>query len=404
MSGYFVYHGSYQWVRLFVGGITILLITLGLSVAAVGSAAAQSTETVVSTDGDHISENISVTRDSIPNQDIAPTSTGSLTGDVVSEDGEYLTGAEVVLVDAETEQTVAEATTGSQGSYVFTDVELGEYQVTATFEDETGSTTITDMVEGTNNADVVVGLSESAGVLTGDIVNADNQNLPGAEVTVVDAETGQTVTETTASSDGSYTFSDIEQGDYQVTATFDGESGSRTTTVTDGTTTADIVIPGAELTGTLTGDVVNEDNAYLAGAEVTLVDAETDQTVTETLADEDGSYRFTDVTAGEYVVTATFEGETSSTAATVRGGETTVADIAIAGVSEPPALVAPDGFPADDETYSAIASVGEPNEDGTFGAITLAQAMNKMASEGTIDGVYIGQIQFAQIIHWHTNQ
>jgi len=66
-------------------------------------------------------------------------------------------------------------------------------------------------------------------------------------------------------------------------------------------------------------------------------------------------------------------------------------------------LTAPEGFPAGNEVYTAIASVGEPNADGTFGGITLAQAITENA-DGGIDGVEIGGIEFAQIIAWNAGQ
>lgn len=199
------------------------------------------------------------------------TATSQITGDIVNEDYENIPNAEVTLRDAETEETVATTMSGSQGSYTFVDLEPGEYQVEATVDGESGFANV-DAKEGTNNQDIVI-TGTTTGSVTGDIVTVDDDNLPNAEVTLQDAETGETVATALSGPEGSYTFSDVEQGEYQLEATFDGASGSASITVEDGTTSQDIVIPGVDpATGSISVEVIGSNAQPVVGATVELYD------------------------------------------------------------------------------------------------------------------------------------
>ena len=60
----------------------------------------------------------------------------------------------------------------------------------------------------------------------------------------------------------------------------------------------------------------------------------------------------------------------------------------------------PDGFPGTADQFTAIDQDG----DGELGSIELAQAITENAEEGSVNGIQITPIEFAQIIDWNADQ
>ncbi|WP_161565117.1 SdrD B-like domain-containing protein, partial [Okeania hirsuta] len=175
---------------------------------------------------------------------------GSISGTVTEDTNNNGTGdnpladVTVTLVDDQG-NPVATTTTGTDGSYTFTDVEPGDYQVVQTnlpdYQDVSDQDTTPDGDAADNNTTVdnIVGVTVDpgendtgndfvdeipngsiSGTVTEDTNNDGTGDNPLADVTVtlVDDQ-GNPVATTTTGTDGSYTFTDVEPGDYQVVQT-----------------------------------------------------------------------------------------------------------------------------------------------------------------------------------------
>ncbi len=262
---------------------------------------------------------------------------------------------------------VATTTTAADGSYLFDDLDAGEYSVIFTNPgdqvfvtpdqggDDTTDSDAVDNGDGTaTTAPVMVNIGDAirnvdagiadpdtgaiTGVLFVDTDKSDTQSdgdTPVAGVTVTLLQGGVVVATTTTGPDGSYTFDDLAPGD-DYSVRFDNPTGldfagqdaggddavdsdvdaTGTTgliSVMAGETTADVdaglVDPGtASLGGRLFIDSDDDDQdngdgneTGIAGQTVTLLDADGNVVATQETG-PDGSYLFTDLDAGTYVV------------------------------------------------------------------------------------------------------
>ena len=270
----------------------------------------------------------------------------------------------VTLVDADGNE-VATQQTGDDGSYLFEDLDAGDYRVIFPTEvdgrvlvgqDVGPDVSDSDAAQGNGATDLVsVGIGEDirdvdagvedpgAGAIRGRLfMDSDGDDLDvgeaeagvaGVEVTLVDGS-GNVVGTTTTGDDGSYAFTDLGAGDYRVvfptdvdgkalvTAnvgdddTIDSDAGpdGQTDVISLGVgetvanVDAGVADPGtASLGGRVFIDSddddldVGEAEAGVGGVAVTLVDADGNELATTTTAD-DGSYLFEDLDAGDYRV------------------------------------------------------------------------------------------------------
>ena len=235
----------------------------------------------------------------------------------------------ITLID-ENGNTVATTTTNDDGQYSFTNIPEGNYTVVVgegpdgTELTTTNTYTITITDEGENITDIDFGFDWSNGSITGIVYNDDNENgiqdkdekgIGGVTVTLVD-ENGNTVATTTTNEDGSYTFEEVEPGDYTVVVGADPNGGDLTTsgnvniTITPGNNT-EVDFGFDTPAGTVTGIVFNDKNGNgiqdpgeegLPGISVSIIDSNTGQVIATTITDENGNYTFDNVPTGEYNV------------------------------------------------------------------------------------------------------
>jgi hypothetical protein len=173
---------------------------------------------------------------------------------------------------------------------------------------------------------------------------------PGADGVLGTADDALVDTASTASP---YVFEDVLAGDYLIVmdtstlpnvvyATDDADGGAdRSIAVT--VATGDIsVLHFGEVAALLTGILTDEDGAPLAGAIVTLTDA--DGNVFEMLTADDGSYRFEGIpgsrplVAGVGTLQVEHKGTTATFTVSVNGADVTVRNLVIEIVEAPPAL------------------------------------------------------------------
>jgi hypothetical protein len=188
---------------------------------------------------------------------------------------------------------------------------VGTYQVTATVTDNAG-------LSSTAMSPVTVG---GAAGLTGSVSNVKSGSaLAGARVSLG----GTTVT---SDSSGHYSFSNVSQGTYVLTASASGFlSRSYTVSVTAGSTTQNIALSTA---GVLQGKVSSASGVGVAGATVSISGGALSSTFSATTSST-GSYNFGWVPVGAYTVTVTASGYGSNSAsATINTGQTTSLNVSL---------------------------------------------------------------------------
>ncbi|WP_125777655.1 SdrD B-like domain-containing protein [Antribacter gilvus] len=298
-----------------------------------------------------------------PTGSIGDTVWRDLDDDGVQDAGEPGLAGVVVVLDDATGAEAARTTTAEDGSYVFDDLELGEYVVgfeglptglawapVAQADDpaldsdadpatgRTGAVTLTN--EAPDRTDVDAGVVQLGSIgdavwsdLDGDgTQDAGEPGVPGVTVVLYDAA-GVEVGRTTTADDGSYVFSGQPMGDYTVgfeglpadTAFSPSGQGddpaldSDANPATGRTATSSLtneapdrtdVDAGLQPTGAI-GDLVWRDldddgvqddgEPGLAGVTVVLYDAAGAE-VARTITTADGSYLFDDLVLGEYTV------------------------------------------------------------------------------------------------------
>ncbi|MBN1888836.1 MAG: carboxypeptidase regulatory-like domain-containing protein [Thermoflexales bacterium] len=246
-------------------------------------------------------------------------------GNGSQDSGEAGIGGVLVTLNTVTGTLVATMTTGSDGSYLFSGITPGSYEILAGEVPGYVRTT-----PGSAGVSVLPGGSGSAsfgyqeiGAIGGEVFNDSNGSgirdsgeggFGGVTITLRTAG-GTFVTETLSVGNGSYIFHDVAPGNYVVSAA--PIAGFVRTTLES---VAASVAPGSSAqasfgyqeTGTIGGEIFNDSNGNgikdssedgLGGVTVTLRTAG-GTFVTETLSVGNGSYIFAGLETGDYIVSA----------------------------------------------------------------------------------------------------
>ncbi|QSG02788.1 carboxypeptidase regulatory-like domain-containing protein [Natranaeroarchaeum sulfidigenes] len=252
--------------------------------------------------------------------ELEPLETGVLEGEVTDEEGEPIEAARVsIFQDAE---SVGSVQTDEEGNYAV-EVEEGDYDVSISadgFAGEEHRVSISEDDTTTVDAEL-----EIAAEIAGKVTDADDNAVEGIFVGI--KQDGVVVSITATDEDGHYS-QDIAEGEYTVSitdATHDGDS-EEVSLVSGETTTQDLEATPVS-TGTLEGEVTDQDRNTMGGA---LISIYQDGVFTESVdSAEDGTY---DVDLGEGEYTAVVDAEDGNTliaSITVEAGETTTEDIVL---------------------------------------------------------------------------
>jgi len=250
------------------------------------------------------------------------------------EDG--LAGVTISLLNAG--NISSETTTDASGNFSFTGLSAGTYVLSEvvpngfhkTFPGSPGTLTVT--LAAGQTASVLFGNQANAatGSISGLKFNDANGNgtqdseeegVAGVTINLFAASGGALVATTTTGADGSFSFANVNPGDYQVAEvlpdgfvqTLPGGSGMVPVTVTAGGTASGILFgnrSAAAATGTISGFIFNDLNKNevqdhgekpFAGVTVRLEDL-SGNVITTVVTDANGNFTFTGVPAGDYKV------------------------------------------------------------------------------------------------------
>ena len=266
----------------------------------------------------------------------------TLSGIVKDASGSIISGATVTLNNGMT------TTSGSDGSYSFSGLVAGTYDLTGTasgYESKTSSVTISaDAVQ-----DIVLTVQATPTyTISGKVTGSDTKaGIDGATVTV----TGTGVSETkTTDANGDYSIIDLESGSYTVKIEAANYTAD-TQTVTIGSVDETHDVELAAIVYPLTGKVV----VYGTGAALPGVEVEIDNTKLTT--DANGEYKIS-ITSGTYKVKATLAGyEPFDSEIVVDENAGTIGDIVMIPVGTARHTVAGNVSDKDDSTAVAGATV-----------------------------------------------
>ena len=225
-----------------------------------------------------------------------------------------------VTIEDSSGSVIEEVTTNDEGRYTV-EVSPGEYTVIAELEGyETTSSTETVEPSETTSANLPLSPSdppEDPGSISGRVTDQNDNSLSGSSVTVEDSS-GSIITKTTTGDNGQYTIEDVSPGEYTVIAEFDNKEGRAIANVESSTTkyaSIVIVLDRDTPTGAITGDIISSDSNPIAGAEVKIINADTNEVVESVNTGSKGSYVFPKIEANkEYKIEASDEGyDTNST-------------------------------------------------------------------------------------------
>jgi O-glycosyl hydrolase len=278
-------------------------------------------------------------------------------------------GASVTLTGAATANTTAD----TNGYYSFTGLANGSYTVTPgksgfSFTPALWNVTISGSSQTANF---------TAAPQTWTISGALTPSVYGAGTTVT--LTGAATANTTADTNGYYSFAGLANGSYTVTPSKDGctfSPASRNVTINGANQTANFT--AAAQTWTISGAIAP--SAGGSGATVTL--ARDGTTITTTTADGSGSYLFSGLVNGTYTVTPSKAGflfTPASQNVTINGAAVTGVNFS---VSPQPGVISGTISPASNGAGATLTL------SGAASATTTADSSGNYGFSGLADGTY----------------
>ncbi|MGW3119440.1 MFS transporter [Streptomyces sp. NPDC001107] len=220
-----------------------------------------------------------------------------LCGSVQHPDGTVVPRAALTLIDA-TGQQVGRGASGEDGRYALSTPGTGSYVLIAAAGGHQPQAVSVTVGERPVELDVVLG---GAGRLAGGVLTADGTPVRDATVTLTDVR-GQVVATTRSGREGGYVITELVAGEYTLAASAPGfrPAALPVTVQASRETRQDVELAGGAV---LRGTVRTSGGRPVEDARVTLLDAAGN--VVDTLTTGlDGTFRFVDLSSGEYTVIA----------------------------------------------------------------------------------------------------
>ncbi|MGW2718478.1 MFS transporter [Streptomyces sp. NPDC001492] len=218
-------------------------------------------------------------------------------GTVQHPDGTVVPRAALTLIDA-TGQQIGRGASGEDGRYALSTTGTGSYVLIAAAGGHQPQAVSVTVGERPVELDVVLG---GAGRLAGGVLTADGTPVRDATVTLTDVR-GEVVATTRSGREGGYVITELVAGEYTLAASAPGfrPAALPVTVQAARETRQDVELAGGAL---LRGTVRTSGGRPVDDARVTLLDAAGN--VVDTLTTGlDGTFRFVDLSSGEYTVIA----------------------------------------------------------------------------------------------------
>ncbi|MGW1023780.1 MFS transporter [Streptomyces sp. NPDC002577] len=218
-------------------------------------------------------------------------------GLVQHSDGTAVPRAALTLIDVGGRQ-IGRGATGDDGRYALSTPGSGSYVLIAAAGGHQPQAVSVTVGERPVELDVVLG---GAGRLAGSVVTADGTPVRDAVVTLTNVH-GEVVATTRSGREGSYVITELVAGEYTLAASAPAfrPVALPVTVQASRETRQDVELAGGAV---LRGTVRAGDGRPVADARVTLLDAAGNVVDTLTTGD-DGTFRFVDLSSGEYTVIA----------------------------------------------------------------------------------------------------
>ncbi|WP_030936917.1 MFS transporter [Streptomyces sp. NRRL S-646] len=218
-------------------------------------------------------------------------------GTVQHPDGTVVPRAALTLIDA-TGQQIGRGASGEDGRYALSTPGAGSYVLIAAAGGHQPQAVSVTVGERPVELDVVLG---GAGRLAGGVLTADGTPVRDATVTLTDVR-GEVVATTRSGREGGYAITELVAGEYTLAASAPGfrPAAFPVTVQASRETRQDVELAGGAV---LRGTVRTGGGRPVDDARVTLLDAAGN--VVDTLTTGlDGTFRFVDLSSGEYTVIA----------------------------------------------------------------------------------------------------
>lgn len=262
---------------------------------------------------------------------------GALSGRITGPGGRAVGGATITISDGTNTLTTSSNSQGDVGAWSVNGLSTpSTYVVTATKHNMSSEARVVPLDAGaTGSADL--GLVPGVATLTGKVSGVDDKGLAGITVTVSDG-TGSVRTATTLTQPrGQFAVPTLPTpGVYTVTLSGDGfQSRTRTLDLTAGASPEPLKVTLRSSTGEVTGITARRTTTTagrrtsvgLENAGLTLANAEHTYKTTSTSVPKDGTFGFTGVAPGTYVLTTRYFGlRTDHATVEVEPGETVSVD------------------------------------------------------------------------------
>lgn len=236
---------------------------------------------------------------------------GSLSGSVSINGKPDLSGISILAENNEGKTFFA--ITNSAGTFSWDKVSPGTYTISASYAGYKTSS-VTDVVVtigGTVDNIIVPELEKATYSITGKILlEGMESGFEGTSILIKNSSTLESVANTVTGTDGTFTVSDIQPGEYVLTITHSGYLTNNGTIVLVGTSPIsvidDIVLINAA--GMVSGTVKMESAAENAGITILTISTTDSKKTYSTVTDSNGYYSIGGVTPGSYKVQATKSG------------------------------------------------------------------------------------------------
>lgn len=248
-------------------------------------------------------------------------STYSITGKVLLEGEETgFEGTKILISDTMTLKSVANSVTGTDGTFTVSDIEVGEYFVTAS---RTGYLTDNSTVVSVGSSSIAtakdITLKNALGSVKGTVLMEDAVDNAGISILVINQTESNVTYSTVTDSEGNYSLGGIKPGSYKVQATKSGFNNGYSDAfhVSAGQTSSISKVSLSISVRSIFGKIVLEGRTDFSGIKITATNISKPSEIYSALSNSSGIFALSGMTPGEYILSYSYDGYVSVTSKTI---------------------------------------------------------------------------------------